>query len=503
MSSDSEAFWLRELVQRIGCAMKRFGFLVLTIAIVWTAAKVVGFFLANLPRITAAAISALELLGLFVMAVAGLAFALLAAPKIVRRFCKVKSKLTVIHPHGASNATDPSPPRSPGYDRDSLPPTMQNRSEPCHVERSYDGFSQNYLPVVAWGSMTRQAPEVPPATQSYSEPPVREERKEETKQGHPTLILPEESCAPDGSAELPRITIIVEPITTLPAGLDGSTGNRSVQADKVDVLVIGDKTKLRSKVKYRVKELHVDIQNFRRRLSPSAKRALSVLAHNPDDTRARVAFERALLRRKTAEKKTVAQLHTTEGARIDVVRCDILVVGNHNSVSSTTERRIAVGTISLQSLLATQTDLIVQFAQALHDPTKAPDFNHSLSHAVDMMDVIHDSTFKTSGAVRSATWGPCGDVRLGEPIALVSGSETRATTEITARTMRIRPIRELAPIREDLDLSVPDRAKPPESPQRSALRHSTTTLPSHDTDHLNQVSNRTADRTGGISCPGM
>jgi hypothetical protein len=400
--------------------MKRLALLLLVIAATWAIAEAVGYFLANLPHIIAAAVNRLEMLGMSVLAVAGSTFTFIAAPK----FVKTIRKLTSIRHQRAVGTTSPN--------------SARRQPEPGNA--------------------------------------VTCKHEENLGRTQPLLILPLETYTAVKTDDLPCITIIVEPVTNLPADLDGSKNNRSVHEDSADILVIGDHTKVRSKVEYKIKELRVDTKGFYQRLPAAAREALSRLAQNPADTQAKAAFKRSLPRHDATTGTNVARFHTAAEASIDVVRCDILAVGNHNSITSTTERRISIGTINLQNLLSMHDDLIVRFAQALHDSKKEALFNQLLNRTVDMMKIITDPGFEASSTVRSATRTATGAVRLGEPIAVARGSGTRTITTSTAKKKRIQPVPDLEDIRKDLDLDL-DFSRHLRSPSHDAR------LQSNEIDH--------------------
>ncbi|MFJ9782474.1 hypothetical protein ACIRSS_23030 [Amycolatopsis sp. NPDC101161] len=356
------------------------GSFVLVMAI-WSIAKIVGWFLANLPRITAAAIRTLELLGLLGLGLAGVLAFLLARPVISDLRSRSKSKPrkhSKLKPgRGRRAANAPIRGRGGALDHSSSRPTPainhhDNGDDQAVVPWSLSWYT---LPPASPEPIISRDPEPPPVTlDCFTE--IGIDRAGDGPEPHPLLALPEEFPEPDGSAELPCITIVVEPLAKLPAGLDGSTGNRSVWAGKVNALVIGD----------------------------------------------------------------------------------------HNRVSATTERRIAIGTVSLPGLLARQPDLIGQFARALHDPAAEPAFNRSLSRTVDVMGVLRDPSFTANGAIRPVTRTRGGKVRLGEAIAVVDGVGTRAVSEFTAETNRTLMDGNLQDLREEVDLSPPP---PPARPVKS------------------------------------
>lgn len=436
--------------------MKRTGVFFLSIIVVWAVAKLVGYFLTILPRIAAAAIDTLEMLGLMVSLVAGcalVAFVVPWVPRVARILARQTSRRRTIR----TLHVDPG--RGVGGRRDSWQPGFvpyhphRNEHE-TGAETASPSFGLSFTEGLRDLAPNPQPGSVSPESHRSAQLPRSPggfDPKSAGTREQPLIILPQKPAAPDRTA-LPCITIVVEPATALPPGLDGAVGIPAVHADRVDILVIGDHTNLHSQVQYKVKELRIDTKTFASRLSNSAKEALADLARNPGDKRAEEAFLRRLPRRGRSCAESAAQFRTGPDAVFDIVRFDVLVVGDHNQVSSETEHRITIGTIPLQNLLSTHRELITEFAQALHDPAKEADFNQSLNHAVDMMAVITDQGFAARGRIRSATRTPGGGVRVDEPIALIEGRGTRVTMESAGEVYRTKPVRDFRPIRKDLHL---------------------------------------------------
>ncbi|RSM43819.1 hypothetical protein DMA12_18285 [Amycolatopsis balhimycina DSM 5908] len=241
------------------------------------------------------------------------------------------------------------------------------------------------------------------------------------------------------------ITIIVNG----PGRLTGSTDVpiRLIHSDSVDVVAIGDHTKVGCETTYVVKRMHVDIKEFWRDLTQAARDAFLDVVMKPRDGAAIHRFQRLLDAAPEGNFRTAAELPAAEDVELNLGDCEMVVYGDHNHVSANSRVVIARATVPLDHLLKTSDLLVRRFAEAVTDPSAISAFSRALhrfenqqpSESFLEFQLSHDSNAIISD----------GRVDADDILALPIGRSTKYTQnfEHEVRRMEKLPCCELHRIR--------------------------------------------------------